>query len=409
MADNKFDEFLRNRILNYSSPVPEDMWQRIQKKRKNRILFFILWLLAICLIFFLGGYLIFHSNKNTISNTPIINNKLLIKNPIVPGKIIKNPGIQRANIGTTDSLQFNQKNVSISNQFENKQDKKLIYKNKKHTKNDKIIFTVAGSKNIQSGDATDSSIKNTEVAVRTTKEEPDTLSRQLNKPSLLKDSSITKKLNASTDKSRTESEKSRHKNKEWFLEAYVSPDFPYFQRTDDNTNINDHGKSAPTSYTIGVRVSEYFSERLSVKTGIQYSQISEKFFDSLIIVDRCRSIDIPFLIGYDLTTNSFKTTINAGIIYNIYSWYKGLTLIDYRGLIDINVANIYKRNTGVSLYLGMNLSKKINDKIEVIAEPYFRYRLSFMTRSSAPFNQKINIAGLNIGVRYNFRKHKKHK
>jgi hypothetical protein len=154
---------------------------------------------------------------------------------------------------------------------------------------------------------------------------------------------------------------------------------------------------------------KYLGKRLSIKTGIQYSQISEKFFDSLIIVDRYRSIDIPFLIGYDLTTNSFKTTINAGIIYNIYSWYKGLTLIDYRGLIDINVANIYKHNTGVSLYLGINLSKKIDDKIELMAEPYFRYRLSFMTRSSAPFNQKINIAGLNIGLRYNLRKSEKHK
>jgi len=151
------------------------------------------------------------------------------------------------------------------------------------------------------------------------------------------------------------------------------------------------------------------AKRLLVKTGIQYSQISEKFFDSLIIIDRYRSIDIPFLIGYDVTTGSFKTTVNAGIIYNIYSWYKGLTLIDYRGLVDLNVADIYKHNTGVSLYLGVNLSKEINNKIELIAEPYFRYRLSYMTKSSAPFNQKINIAGANIGIRYNFGITGKHK
>jgi hypothetical protein len=403
MADNKFDEFLRDKIINYSSLVPGDMWQRIQKKKKERILFFILWLLAICLTFFLGSYLIFHSNKNINGNTSVTNNKPHTKSPIIPGKIIiRNTGTNKANIETVHSLQFNQKHPSVSNQFENKQDEKLIDKNKKDTKKDKTIFTAGSSENIRIADATDSSINNPLVDINTTKQQAGTLPSQVTNTPLPKDSFIIKKLNASADENKKESKTSEHNNKNWFLEAYVSPDIPYFERTNDNTNINDHGKSAPTSYTIGIRVCRYLGKRVSVKAGIQYSQISEKFFDSLIIVDRYRSVDVPFLIGYDLTTNAFKATINAGIVYNIYSWYKGLTLIDYRGLIDINVANIYKYNTGVSLYLGINLSKKINNKIELIAEPYFRYRLSFMTRSSAPFNQKINIAGLNIGLKYNF-------
>src|SRR5664279_3137483 len=108
MDDNKFDEFLRNRIINYSSPVPGDMWQRIQKKKKDRILFFILWFLAICLTFFLGGYLIVHSSKNIHGNTSVTNNKLRVKSRATPGEITKNPGTNKTNIGTVDSLHFNQ-------------------------------------------------------------------------------------------------------------------------------------------------------------------------------------------------------------------------------------------------------------------------------------------------------------
>ena len=218
-----------------------------------------------------------------------------------------------------------------------------------------------------------------------------------------KDSS-SKKKQTPLEKSSKKEGKLLPQKKKWFLDVYVSPDIPFNEITSGNPNFVDFMKRSfktQISYTVGVRVSRSFAKHFSVKTGFQYSQINAKFGDSIPIVDRYRSIDIPFLVGYDMVNVDFKTTINAGVIFNLYSWYKG-RIIDSNGVADINAANIYKHHTGISLYIGWSFVKQMNSKIQLFAEPYFRYRLSYMTKPQAPYNQKIHVAGVLFGVKYNF-------
>jgi hypothetical protein len=175
--------------------------------------------------------------------------------------------------------------------------------------------------------------------------------------------------------------------------VYVSPDIPFNEITSGNAAFIDFiNKSFKTnlSYTIGVGIGRSITKHFSVKIGIQYSKINAKLIDSSGIARHYMSIDIPFLIGYQIKTTDFETTINAGVIFNLYSWHKGE-----------NIAN-YKNYTGISLYAGLNFAKQINNKIELFAEPYFRYRLSYLTKPQAPFNQKIHVAGALFGLKYNF-------
>jgi hypothetical protein len=73
-------------------------------------------------------------------------------------------------------------------------------------------------------------------------------------------------------------------------------------------------------------------------------------------------------------------------------------------LVDIGSNNIYKSNTGISLYFGLGLATRLNNSFYLFTEPYIKYRLSSMTVAHESFTQKINVGGLSFGLRYNFKK-----
>jgi len=114
-----------------------------------------------------------------------------------------------------------------------------------------------------------------------------------------------------------------------------------------------------------------------------------------------KSVDIPLLIRYARKwPGNINISFSTGILLNISSTYKG-AIPDASGeAININSKTVYKRNTGVSLYAAIGFSKEVNKKMDLFAEPYFRYRLKSMSNNIQPFTQKINTAGIALGVRY---------
>jgi cytoskeletal protein RodZ len=55
MTDNQFDDIFKKRLENFDSKVPDDMWQRINKKDKDRKGFFIpRWYMLALLLLFTG-------------------------------------------------------------------------------------------------------------------------------------------------------------------------------------------------------------------------------------------------------------------------------------------------------------------------------------------------------------------
>jgi hypothetical protein len=177
----------------------------------------------------------------------------------------------------------------------------------------------------------------------------------------------------------------------WSVDLYASPDLPVLQLKQDF-------EKSQLSFTIGMKVNRSFGDHVSAATGVQYSQINEKvaYNDSNATNPTRRysylkrtSFDFPLLIGYGIGNDRFRATLNAGMIFKIHSF-----------------GNIY--TTSNSLYLGVNLAKKINDKISLFAEPYYRYNLPGGGNSQY-YIQRINLAGLSIGLRYNFKKSGRHK
>ena len=457
MDDNKLDGFLRNKLAKYPSPVPENMWRRIQQKKdRKRLIWF--WLILLSPLFIAGVYFIFHK-KNDITNNKSESyngqNSDSLKTSLV---VTIHPKKNNGGIYKKDSISTNQTGNKQTNQADSKgiEQKENISKAQTNTKgidkNEDIVTIPGNTRNAIQKNSNYINRPNNNKPIHQIKKEENIKALALaNKEAKIKESlpannnrkfqksnkidsstssevvimdkdvkpigtssSLVNKFDSSTEKkeillaSKEKKDNAQtHNGKSWFLEIYGSPDISFFERNLGNPFYYGNIKGKKNTYSVGVRAERYFGKHLSLKAGLQYSRITDKFFlisDSNYLVDRYASLDIPLLVGYDLKTSFIKTAISAGIVYNLYTWYQGMDMVSniYIG----RITEIYKSNTGASVFIGLNLSKQINKKLEIIAEPYYRYRLSYMTKPETYFRQKINIAGVNVGLRYNFDKRK---
>lgn len=237
------------------------------------------------------------------------------------------------------------------------------------------------------------------------------------------------------------------RNTDWFAEVYVSPDMAFKSienkiATPQYLQKKDSSESMRIGYTAGVRLVKPITDNILIKTGIQYTQINEKFTyrtedevrtttvisvrtiirgpgDTLRIADtstvqqtgfktnsiknRYRSFDIPVTVGYQFGNENLRFGINAGVIFNISSWYQGVILDSSLSAVPISKGNntIYKNNIGLGLYGGFSVLKKLGEDTQLFFEPYFRYNLSGITNGQASYQQRFSLGGLSIGLRYN--------
>lgn len=241
----------------------------------------------------------------------------------------------------------------------------------------------------------------------------------------------------------------RYVNPDWYVELYASPDFAF--KSEQNVSATpqymqrkDSSESAEPGFSLGVRLVKPFSDNLVLKAGLQYGQVNQKFVyrteneiktttvvtqhqiirgpgDTVTVSDTSvlqqigyrnntvhnhfRSIDVPVTIGYQFgrDEDDFRVGINAGVIFNLSSWYQGVVLDKSLATVPIDKAStaVYKSNIGMGLYGSLSFMKRLNENSQLFFEPYFRYNLSNITTDQASYSQKFHIGGLAIGLRYN--------
>jgi len=233
----------------------------------------------------------------------------------------------------------------------------------------------------------------------------------------------------------------RLRRNDWYVEPFVSVDKAFKSVSGSAAYVNkkDSTETTQLGYTAGVRISRSITENILLKTGLEYSQINERFdqvkeserriitvvtirtitlpsgLDSTIsdttsleqigytvrrTYNRYRSLNIPLIASYEFGGDKLKFAVNAGVILNLRSWYSGESLNDSLAVVPLNskTNSIYKQNIGLGIYAGFSIIKPLRNNAELFFEPYFRYNLSNM--STGAFSQKFNSAGLAIGIRY---------
>lgn len=240
------------------------------------------------------------------------------------------------------------------------------------------------------------------------------------------------------------------RNTDWDLEVYASPDLA-FKTVSSNTasqqfmSRKDSSESARVGFTAGFRIVKPLNDHFQVKVGLQYSQINESFTyktsdeiktttvitvrnitlangtvvtvsDTSVLQqavnkyntvhNRYKHIDVPVLMGYQFGNDDLKIGINAGVIVNLSSSYKGVMLDSTLSPqpIDKNSSVGYKTNIGLGLYTGISITKRINYNTSVFAEPYLRYNLSDITTPESLYKQRFSVGGLSLGLRFNLNK-----
>lgn len=234
-------------------------------------------------------------------------------------------------------------------------------------------------------------------------------------------------------------------NRDWYVDTYVSPD--YSMKTISNISASqqylrqkDSSEQMQVGFSAGVRLVKPLNDRVQLTTGLQYSQINQRYTyrsenevkyttvisvrtiirspgDTLVIRDtsllqtigyknnviknRFRSIDVPILLGYQFGRGSVKVGINAGIILNVSSWYEGVILDTAMAVVPLQKgSNVYKSKLGLGLYTGIQVTKELSKEMTLFAEPYYRHSFDNITTGSLPYHQKFGTAGVLMGVRW---------
>lgn len=222
-----------------------------------------------------------------------------------------------------------------------------------------------------------------------------------------------------------------------YVELYAGPDYAKlsFNDTANSAYLQKRKETEKFSsaYSAGARYTRVFNNGMSLRTGINYSQINEKFsyqkggiIQYVYILDqttgdtigsytvsgtrykttynRYRTIDIPLQVGYEMGNGRIHANIGAGAMINVYSWQRGDVLDTSLQPVNITTGKSsspygYKTNIGLGFIGSASIYYKLTDKLHLLAEPYVRYNLRPMSKDNLTLTQKYNTVGLRLGVR----------
>ncbi|MGN6195186.1 MAG: hypothetical protein ACTHOB_09620 [Ginsengibacter sp.] len=399
MNADRFDQMLKKKLDGFASDVPGEMWERItsmKRHKKKPTAIFLIFISIIFLLFVTIGY------KHFFIHSKNIENKTKTAKVIVEKKSAAIKNNETAQLSVKDSLS-NSTVLATANLVTSKKSLSFTRRNKNtissELRNLKNNYGSANSKFIPS-------IKE-QVGKRddTSKKDENIIDNGAPTTSSKKSLSNTDTTTSSENKEIPQAEN----NDKFSIELFASPVYPVNNIRSSNTAYQQLLKNSGTiqlSAAFGIRFRYSITGRISAKVGINYDMVNEKinFKNSLDdqlfkVIDKYRFLNVPLLISYKIKNQKpFSLSINTGVVLNVSSKYEGaLPSIESE---PTNIANVYYVNTGIGFYFSAAISKNIDNKTYLFAEPYLQYNVKNMTNSFQPFQQKFHLAGVNIGAGY---------
>ena len=441
-----FDDFIRGQFNNYTPDVPERIWNNIVAERNTKPKgFWMNWLnagnvllISLILITASVGYYFISLPKDKLNIT--VEKSENKKDQVSPNEKDNNK---------VGSPVLNEKNKVVLAQEENTINSNNLL-NREYSSN---------TKTNQSAKTKDQKIRESDLfsSQNIIGENSTSLTNDLTKLLFpfsfanareIENTQKVNKVNVKLPDCPTIEKNAAGNKKYW--EVYAGPDYVFDNyKTYGDTASNNYMQKRKAStkfasaFSAGIRYTKVFNNGMSVRSGVNYSQVNEKFIyfnpneikyvtvittrvvirspgDTLFINDtlqyqqsgartkttynRYRNIDIPLVIGYELGNGKIHANINAGVIINVYSWYKGDILDTTYQPVSIttgkgNKQYQYKNNIGVGFLGSISVYYKLNDQMHLVMEPYFRYNLSPMSNNNSNLQQRFHTTGLRAGIR----------
>lgn len=463
MTDQSFDNFFKEKLKDHSAPVPEGLWEKIRPEKEKKPMGFVLpkhtgkgLIVAALITGAIGIALNTGKSKNQATES--------LNNPTEPNKSTNSLLIPIATQKDKNTAVYtstpidNQKPISSNNGTFNSSSVQKPY-----FPSNNIMETSTNTPITQNMGVNTSIPTLVEPSQNANDQIPDYFSNhsigktiQLNNQSSFQQlGMVNKQLSANAHDKKfktiiicpTVRGKSSSFNTDWGMEIFASPDYAFKSVSNVNAsaqylNSKDSSEQMQVGYSAGIRLVKPLNDHFLLKTGIQYSQINQKFVyrneneikvttvitartiirspgDTVLVSDtsvlqtigysvrnvknRYRSIDIPLTLGYEFGNDDLRVGINAGVIFNVSSWYQGEMLDTAYQPVSISKASnsLFKTNIGMGLYSSLSIQKRISENTHLFFEPYFRYNLKNMTNDVSPYTQRFQVGGLAIGLRFN--------
>ncbi len=489
MSEHSFDKYVRDKLSNYTSPVPNGLWEKIaqEKKRKpaafwwNSKAFLMLGLLFTTLA--IGGFMLFQKqqvlNKQKIDAKSVIlsensngisvldetksknNNLLKDQENTIEKTVDKNIAATSASINQTKKATKPNNSKEAELNFSTNPENLMPDDNVLTTYNLTNSVLKKGSttlKTIEYNKA-NSLFKNLNSIRKEEKIENFYFSKASLQPISLKTPIVSEKnangLQVNLFKPKDCPEVNGNYRNDWYLEVYTSPDYIIKKVTGSDNNAaflakKDSSETMKGGFTFGARLTKNLNDNFLLKAGIQFSQLNEQLSllrenerrvitvvtiktvtdaggnvstvsDTSTVIqigyvesksyNYYRNIELPITLSYEMGNKNFKTAINAGVVINLASWYKGKVLDTSFQMVNVNPKEndgITKHSVGLSLYGSISFIKPINERADIFAEPYFRYSLSKLQNTAYNFSQRFSALGLTLGIRYKLNYRKQH-
>lgn len=196
-------------------------------------------------------------------------------------------------------------------------------------------------------------------------------------------------------------------------------------------------ESAQLSYNAQARLSIVSPSGFAFRTGLNYTQLNEQFKyinddetqltitevqddngqiisrDTIIVVgqrrvetqNRFRMIDVPLVVGYELSHHKMTFAFNAGMYLNLTYQQKG----DFISPTDQEPVSFssdsrdaypaYKSQIGLGWYGSIGMYYRMNARTHVYLEPSLRMYSQSSTIEEYPLKQNYVLGSLNVGLR----------
>ena len=466
-----FDENIRERFSNYSPDVHPRIWENIAAKKDRRkpagfwITFFngrnMLLLLGLFLAIGTGAFFLVRNNTGlpaaTPQNTPsaIANNANTYPGSELPVAGPENKDINPIN-NTVNTAATPGQLVQINNQTVSTSATSVPVLQKTLSNNEwNITSTPTGSLSIRSMDIISKGMISQPVTKSTKEGSPEEWVEETDNLSL--GGTLLGRLTYNALKTTThripESGIKNRRTPAWllpdcpklendaagnkkYLEVYGGPDFAIRKLSDTGNSVYLQKRKESTkfssAYSAGLRYTRVFNSGMSLRAGVNYSQINEKFTyvqGNLVQItyiinvngdttgsyittgtrykttyNKYRSVDVPVLVGYEMGNGKIHANISAGAVVNLYSWQKGEVLDTSYQPVSITTGKgsapyQFKTNAGVGFITSASVYYKLNEKVHIMAEPYFRYNFAPMNNETLTLKQKYSTVGLRFGIR----------
>jgi hypothetical protein len=230
---------------------------------------------------------------------------------------------------------------------------------------------------------------------------------------------------------------------QFYVDALVSPDLTFRNLQSRNPEYEHYLESRNETesylfaFSSALRLSAVNQNGLAIRSGINYSQISEKFdyfsgseqivkyisrfdqqgnvigTDTIIEVgtrhkvthNTYRMLDIPFLLGYEVGGNKLKASVNAGAYLNLLFRQRGdflspqdMTPVSFDSS-NPNAYPVFRQQVGLGWYGSVGFAFQAGQNLQFLVEPHFKLFPRPVTLDQFVLEQRYLTTGIFVGLR----------